>query len=312
MSTSAFKPTEFGMAIGLAVLVEGAIVVLLALAGAGTALSSKEAVPPPETPIEVTPVIEDLPLLKYGAKKDKEAALPDMWRKPTPKKRYEDKSAPSPKADKNPATLPTNELAKSDETPAPEDAELAKKVDEDIIEEEETEDPNLREEGHADGVIGGTEQDALKAFVISQYKATLIRWFKAGFSAPRGMEFCDISALVTVNVSGDRTVTSYTLASSGNPTFDAKVRAHMDRKVGQQVPPPPPKHPELGQSNFLPRFSGENSSCKNKPSDSPSTPDKDRDDSPSEAPEPDEPSEAPSEPSPLPPSGDDSVDGLLE
>ncbi len=308
MSTSVFKPTEFGMALGFAVFVEGALVTLLALAGAGTALSSEAVVPPPEVPIAVTPVIEDVPLLKYG-NQNQEKLLPDMWRKPKPKKRYEDKSAASTKADKELDTIPTNELAKSDETPAPEDAELAKKVDEDIIEDEETEDPNTREEGHADGVIGGTETDALKAFVISQYKAKLIAWFEAGFRAPQGAEFCDVSVAVSANLAGDRTVTSFSLSPSGNGSFDGKVRAHMDGKVGRQVPPPPPKYPELGERIINLRFSGENSSCKNKSSASEKKPDND---SPSEAPVTGEPDEAPSEPAPAPPSGDDSVDGLLE
>lgn len=295
------------MAVGFAVVVEVALVVLLMMAGSGSALSSETAAPPKEIPIAVTPVIEDLPLLKYGSP-PKEQALPDMWRKPKPKKRYEDKSAPSVSADKQPEALPTNQVAKSDETPAPEDAELAKKVDEDIVEEEQTDDPNLAEEGHADGVIGGTEVDALKAFVISQYKAKLISWFKQGFAAPQGAEYCDISTLVIVSVAGDRTVTSYSLQSSGNATFDAKVRAHMDRKVGQKVPPPPPKHPELGESILKPRFSGENSACKNKSRAKAPLPD-DATDEPAPTPREPEPSELAPEP---PVSGDDLVDGLLE
>lgn len=305
MSTNVFKSSDLGLAFGFAAVVEAGLVVLLMLAGSGTALSSEQARAPREIPIAVTPVVEDLPLLKYG-KPEREQALPDMWRKPKPKKRYEDKSAPSVSADKNPTTLPTNEVAKRDETPAPEDAEIAKKVDEDIVEEETTDDPNPNEEGHVDGVIGGTEVDALKAFVISQYKAKLISWFKQGFVAPQGAEFCDITALVVVSVAGDRTVTSYSLQSSGNSTFDAKVRAHMDRKVGQKVPPPPPKHPELGEKILKPRFSGENSACKNKSRAKTPQPD-DADDSTPPAPVPNEPA-----PAPAPPALDDSVDGLLE
>lgn len=262
MTTDVFRPTEFGMAFGLALGVELGLVVLLMTAGAGTALTPKEEPIPREIPIAVTPVIEDLPLLKLGSKV-REQALPDMWRKPTPKKRYEDKSAPSPHADKNPETLPTNELAKSRETPAPTDAELAKRVDEDIIEEEDTKAPNMREDGHEDGVVGGTETDPLKAFVIDQYKAKLIAWFKAGFNAPIGEEYCDITTLITAAMGADRTVKGFNLAQpSGNATFDAKVRAHMETKVGRQVPPPPPKYPELAESVLRPKFSGENSSCK--------------------------------------------------
>ncbi len=306
MSSSVFKPTEYGMAIGLAILVEVGLAALLMAAGAGTALSSEQARPPPEIPIAVTPVIEDVPLLKYGSK-PKEQQLPDMWRKPKPKKVYEDKSAPSVDADKAPKALPTNEVAKSDETPAPEDAELAKKVDEDLEDEDPEETPNLTEEGHESGVIGGTETDALKAFVISQYKAKLIAWFKAGFTAPNGIEFCDIGTVVLARLSGDRTVTGYSLQPSGNATLDAKVRAHMDGKVGRQVPPPPPGRESVLEQMINLKFSGENSSCKDKSASKPAEP---SEDSPKEAPAaPDPQPAAPRSPSPA--TGSDS-DGLLE
>jgi hypothetical protein len=282
MHISSFKPTEFGIAIGSALCVEAGIAVMLMLAGAGTALSSHEQPPPPVMPIQITPVIEDVPLLKLGSKRA-ENQLPDMWRKPKPKPRYEDKSAASPVADKNPAALPTNEMAKSDERPAPEDAELAKKVDEMIPDETDPVDPNLPEEGAADGIAEGTETDPLKAFVIDQYKAKLIAWFKQGFDSPDGAEYCDISALVSAHVGADRVVQSFTLTSSGNPAFDAKVRAHLQRKVGQQLPPPPPKYPELAESTVHPRFSGENSACKDSKSKKPAKA--------APSPEPDSPSE---------------------
>ncbi len=300
MTTSVFSPSEVSLALGGAIVVEVALVALLMVAGAGTALSSQDVAPPPDVPIEVTPVIEDMPLLKLGSKS--ESQLPDMWRKPTPKKRYEDKSAPSTKADKDvPEELPTNELAKSDETPAPEDAELAKKVDEDILEDPEPEDaPNLAEEGESDGVVGGTETDPLKAFVIDQYKAKLIAWFKRGFSAPQGQEYCDLFVRVSANVSADRTVMSFTMVPSGNANFDAKVRAHMDGKVGKQLPPPPPKYPELSESIVRPKFGGENSACKKGSSKTPSSTNEGSADDESRAPENEPPNNAPSEPSPSP------------
>lgn len=308
MSASAFKPTELGAAIGLAFIIEAAIGAMLALAGAGTALSAHEDPPPPVVPIQITPVIEDLPMLKLGSKRN-ENQLPDMWRKPKPKPRYEDKSAPSPVADKNPATLPTNELAKSNEKPPPPDAELAKEVDENLPEDlEKTPDPNMPEEGAADGIKGGTETDPLKAFIMDQYKAKLIAWFKAGFDPPDGKEFCGISVLIAARAGNDRVVQSFSIAaSSGNAALDERVRKHLQSKVGQQLPPPPPKYPEFAESTVSPRFSGENSACKdspvkNKPSESPSEEPKDPGEAPvpgapaPEAPAPEAPAPAPDEP----------------
>ena len=63
-------------------------------------------------------------------------------------------------------------------------------------------------------------------------------------------------------MAGDRTVTGYSMQPSGNAAFDAKVRAHMDTKVGRQLPPPPPKYPELGENIVRPKFGGENAACK--------------------------------------------------
>jgi hypothetical protein len=295
------------MAFSFALLVEGALVALLVIADASSSLVSKDESPPREIPIAVTPVIEDMPLLKLGSKK-RENALPDMWRKPTPKKRYEDKSAASTKAAKELDVLPESEMARSDESPAPEDAELAKKVDEDIIEEEPTEDPNYAEEGEADGVIGGTETDALKAFVIDQYKATIIAWFKAGFSAPAGAEYCELVVAASATVAADRTVTSFAIrAGSGNETLDAKAKAHLQSKVGKKLPPPPPQYPELGEFIYFPRISGKNSSCNNKSAkkDKVATEPSAPDESPDEAP-------APREPSPAPPDFGSDSDGILE
>jgi len=264
MSSSVFKASELGAAIVMALLIEGGLVVLLTLAGAGTVLSSSE-VPAEVIPIQITPVVEDLPALKLGGKPQKNK-LPDMWsRKPRPKKRYEDKSAPAANADKAPKELPKNELAKSDETPAPEDAELAKKVDEDIVPEEEQPDPNINEEGEADGIVGGTETDPLKAFVVNQYKAKLIAWFKIGFAPRFQAQFCGIKVGVAANVAGDRTVTGFSIRSpSGNAAFDALVRSHMQSKVGRQLPPPPPKYPELGESIVQPVFQMDQKPCTNK------------------------------------------------
>jgi hypothetical protein len=287
---AAFSSGEWTVAIVLALVTEGALVALLAFAGAAGSVPSREEEAKPEIPIEVLPVIDDLPLLKLGSK-PRENQLPDMWRKPKPKKRYEDKSAPAENAEKQLDKLPENEVAKKDEDPAPEDAELAKKVDEDIPEEEKPEDAKLPNEGAEDGVKEGTETDPLKAFVVSQYRMKIIAWFKAGFTVPSDIEaavLCQLLTRVRATVGSDRTVTGYTLQSSGNAVFDARVKAHMDRKQGQQLPPPPPNYNDILESIVTPTFSGETSGCKNKkPRTAPAAPDQPAPDQP-ESPTPEE------------------------
>jgi hypothetical protein len=181
-SLPAFSSSEWTVAVTLALLTEGAMAVLLATAGAAGSIKPEEEKQAPEVPIQVLPVIDDLPLLKLGSKR--ESQLPDMWRKPKPKRRYEDKSAPAVDAKKELEKLPENEVAKGKELAAPEDAELAKKVDEDIPDEEDPEAAKLPNEGAEDGVKDGTEIDPLKAFVVSQYRVKIIAWFKAGFTLP--------------------------------------------------------------------------------------------------------------------------------
>lgn len=249
----------------LALVVEGALAALLATAGAAGSIKPEEEKREEAVPIQVLPVIDDVPLLKLGSK-PREQQLPQMWRKPKPQRRYEDKSAPTVDAKKELDKLPENEVAKGKELAAPEDAELAKKVDEDIPEEEKPEEANLPNEGAEDGVKDGTETDPLKAFVVSQYRVKIIAWFKAGFTLPEMDEatMCGLLTRIRATVGSDRSVSGYTLQPSGNATFDARVKAHMDRKVGQQLPPPPPNYADILESIVTPTFSGETPGCKNK------------------------------------------------
>jgi hypothetical protein len=60
-----------------------------------------------------------------------------------------------------------------------------------------------------------------------------------------------LRAKLVAHVDAEGTVTAYEIrAPSGNAAYDDRVRAHMDAKVGQQVPPPPPNYPELRESNL--------------------------------------------------------------
>lgn len=263
-SVRTFSPFEIGLALAFAIVMEVGFFVVMAVAHNTAIITAAEEAMPKEVPIEVKPVL-DLPLLKKGSKQVK-AKLPDMWVKKPPVKRFENVTAPSTKADKTPEKLPDPKtpLAKPDAALPPPDARLAKKVD-DIPEDEETEEPNLNEEGDPGGVEEGTEADPLKAFAVSQYRMKIIGWFASRFKAPDGVpceELASLRASVAANIGASRQVAGYSITSpSGNATFDAKVRATMDSIVagGAQLPPPPPNYPDILESTVFPVFLGKNS-----------------------------------------------------
>jgi hypothetical protein len=264
--TSIFTPGQIGAALFVGVGVQVAFFTLLLLAGeAKGGISAEAPAPRLEVPMKVNPVLDDLPLLKLGGKKMK-AKLPDMWQKNPPVQRFEAKSAPSPEAGKEVKDIPDSAVAEKDaEAPAP-DAEVAKEVDQVLLDAGPEADPTVEGEGSPDGVKEGTETDPLKARAVSQYMARILGWFNARFSPPVGQIPCDelkgLSTAVAATVGGDRSVSGYSITRpSGNATFDAKVRATMDSIVGQQLPPPPPLYPDILGATVSPVFSGRGAKC---------------------------------------------------
>ncbi len=256
-SDPSFAGRDVVVAVLLAFCVEVGLLVLLGTMEHRAGPARDVVLPPKAIAVSINPVVEPK-FLKRGSKE--KAKLPTLAKpKPQAKKRYEDKSAPSVKAEKQREELPKNDVIKHDEEPPPKDAELARSVEPDI--EVDQPEPTLQNEiGHEDGTEDGTETDPLKAHVVSQYRLKLIAWFKAGFVTGDPSQ-CALSAVATVVISGG-TFQSYTLSSSGDAAFDARVRSTLDRKIGQQVPPPPPKYPELLTPTLTTRFSGKNASCK--------------------------------------------------
>jgi hypothetical protein len=238
---------------------------LLIVAGQNTThVQRKEPPPEPAKPMSVRPVLDELPLLKLGGKK--RAKLPDMWRKNPPVQRLEAASAPSPKASKSAEKLPESKLAKLDASAPPPDAEVAKQVDQVLLDAGPDAAPVVEGEGSPDGVKEGTETDPLKARAVSQYRAKILAWFNARFRQPTGEIACaelkKLGASVAVNVSGDRRVSGYSVTgASGNAIFDDRARTTMDRIVGEELPPPPPLYPDILSTTISVRFSGREASC---------------------------------------------------
>jgi hypothetical protein len=258
LSAPAFSSGEVALAVALAFAVEVGLFVLIAVAGqSGTQIVAKDPAPPELVPMKVLPVLDDAPLLKLGGKKMK-AKLPEMWKKNPPIQRLEEKSAPSPMADKDPETLPTSKLAEKDAEAPPPDAEVAKEVDQELLDAGPDAAPTVEGEGAADGVKEGTETDPLKARAASQYRIKLISWFNARFKQPEipCEELKALRSTVSVSVSGSRTVGGYNVTPSGNAVFDAQVRATLDRAKGEELPPPPPLYPDVLGTSLSFAFSG--------------------------------------------------------
>ena len=248
-----FLPSEIVLAVGLATIVEGGLFILLATAKNQAQVHANEQKPPEPEPIEVKPVLDDVPLLKLGSKKVR-AKLPDMWVKKPPIQRYEAASAPSPKAEPVPEKIPDTPLPKPNAEPPPPDASIAKKVEETPkVDAGAPKRPqNLAQEGAEDGVKEGTETDPLKAFAVSQYRIKISSWFNARFKRPTGEIPCDVlktlRASVSASVGGERTVVSYSIVKpSGNAVFDERVKATLEGIVSgaAELPPPPPNYPDI-------------------------------------------------------------------
>jgi hypothetical protein len=268
-NTTDFTAGEISVAIVFALVIQVFFFVLLIAVGmTRLQIKPKEVESPKELPIAVKPVLDDAPLLKLGGKKVR-PKLPEMWKKhdPLPVQRFEDKSAPSEKAKDDPNAIPTNSVATGDAAAPPPDAEVAKQVDETLPDAAVAEkEPDVEGPGAKDGVKEGTETDPLKARAVSQYMMKILGWFNSRFKPPVGQIPCadlkKLSAAVTASVSPDGTVTGYSMGRpSGNPIFDAKVKATMEAIVGQTLPPPPPLYPEILGSSVHPTFSGGGAKC---------------------------------------------------
>jgi hypothetical protein len=207
-------------------------------------------------------------LLKLGSKDPVKPRLPDMWQKraPRPVKRYEERSAPSDKAEDSEEAIPESKLADKDHEAPPEDAEIVKELEQELDDDEDPVEEELDEEGAADGSVDGTETDPLKARQVDLYRLKIAGWFNARFSPPTDSIPCEVlkglSAGVSVQVGGNRQITGFSITSpSGNPTFDAKVNSTLSALSGQQLPPPPPLYPDILGSVVFPRLSGSGVQC---------------------------------------------------
>lgn len=246
------------LASGVAIVVQAATLMVLRISG-GAPLERPLEDPNRAISVAITPILEpqpNLPALKLGSKPQPNK-LPDLVQKPQVIERVEASAVPSPKAEATPQAIPTTKV--SDAGAPPPDAEVAKEVDHTVTPTDEpAREAVSNTEGAPDGVRGGTETDPLKAHAVSLYRSQLDSWFSSRFRIRGQIPFETLKTLrarVTVNVSSNRTVESFQIvSSSGDETFDSKLRASLDaiQSSGAELPPPPPMYPDiLGQSLSL-------------------------------------------------------------
>ena len=265
----AFSQGEILLAALLGCLIEGMLIGGVIWAGDNSiTIAPKEEAPEELIPIQVQPVLDELPLLKLGSSKSK-PKLPEIWTKraPVPVRRLEERAAPTEKAKDDPAEVPERKLADEKHEAPTEEDEIIKETDQELLDEKPPEDaPALEGEGAEDGSEHGTETDPLKARSLDLYRSKIAGWFNARFRPPVGEIPCEVlgglSAGVSVQVGGDRSIVGFTVTSpSGDPVFDAKVQATLQGLVGQVLPPPPPLYPDLLGQTVFPRLSGAAGKC---------------------------------------------------
>lgn len=265
-----YEPHEVFLGIAFAATMLFGFFALMVAAGQSEArIRAVEAPPPDGLPIRVRPVLDELPLLKQGGKKKVRPKLPEMWKKKPPVQRFEAASAPSPKAEKVPEKIPESKLVKPDTSAPPPDAEIAKEVDQVLLDKTPEAEPTVEGEGSPDGVQEGTETDPLKARALSAYHAKILAFLNRRFVPPNPEQAgvpCEeakkLRASAQVSIGADRQISSFSVTSpSGNSAFDERVNSTLTGMTGEQLPPPPPLYPDIVQSSISVRYSGSNVQC---------------------------------------------------
>jgi hypothetical protein len=243
------------LAIGLLVAVGAQVVGFLLLSsGGGTALKadiSDELAKPMS--VSITPVVDDAPLLKLGAKRP--SKLPDRWVAPKPVERATQTALPSTHAPLNAEAIPKSSVSDAGAKPPPPDAELIKQADLLLPVPDAAAAPASTVLGAADGVKEGTETDPLKAHAIDMYRAQLEQWFAQRFTIRGKIPFetlKDLRARAVISIGGERTVTSFSIQKpSGNDTFDRELESSLAAIVasGAELPSPPEMYPDVLKSS---------------------------------------------------------------
>jgi len=184
---------------------------------------------------------------------DHRAALPRSWQRRAVPRPLAQAELPSPKAERTPRT----EQARRE----PNAAALPAKVSFADASPTVVTEPGAAASGAegsgapSPGVPAGSGQggegDVLKTRAIGLYRAELVSWFMTRFDIRGKIPFevlKTLRAVALVSVTPDYTVGGFSLATtSGNPIFDAEVRATLAavQSSGATLPAPPPLYVDV-------------------------------------------------------------------
>ncbi|MBV9948578.1 MAG: TonB C-terminal domain-containing protein [Myxococcales bacterium] len=189
------------------------------------------------------------PVLKLGSKSP--SKLPAQWQRRQPVAAKTQAAVPSPQAEKTVQAIPKTSVADAGVAPV-------------VVDAAPIEQPNLSApansaavaatssaEGSEQGAVNGTETDPLKARAADLYRSQLAAWFASHFQIRGKIPFDQLKSLhasARVTVTGDRKVGSFTIVKpSGDATFDAEVKATLERiqSSGVELPAPPEMYPDM-------------------------------------------------------------------
>jgi outer membrane biosynthesis protein TonB len=195
------------------------------------------------------------PVLKLGSKNP--AKVPRQWQRRRPVAAKSQPAAlPSPQAQQTPEAIPTTSVAHAPVAPT-------------VVDAAAPEQSNLTDTSDAGAVATaasaqGSEQgsdngsDTLEGRAADLYKEQLAAWFIARFHIRGKIPYDKLKtlhAVAVVHITPDRKVAGFSIAKpSGNDTFDAEVKATLERaqSSGAELPAPPPMYPQfLARSQSL-------------------------------------------------------------
>jgi outer membrane biosynthesis protein TonB len=193
------------------------------------------------------------PVMKLGSKTP--GKLPSQWMRRPQAAAKSEKPPPSTQAEKTPEAIPKPARPDASFAPVVADAGRSEPTNPTAPEAASavTTAPTSSE-GSEQGSAAGTETDPLKGRAADMYRAQLASWFASHFQIRGKVPFDKLKTLhatAVVTVTGDRKVGSFSVVKpSGDPTFDAEVRATLTRiQSGAELPAPPPMYPDmLGQT----------------------------------------------------------------
>lgn len=258
---------DFAAALALTIAIQGSFVLVFSISNSTNTRADVSDDQSKPIAVAITPVLtgEGHTLGTSNA----ESKLPTVWQKPIASRSH---SSPNPTqatqpTTQTPPTLPPISTAQASQSPtsAPSESNnTALPPDPNSVASANsteatstTASQTTASSSSSQAPNHGTAEDPLRQNAIALYRAQIDAWFSSRFhSRIRGKipfeQLKALRSLVHVSVGADRKVSSYTIAPTGNSTFDAEVQGTLStiQANGAELPAPPPMYPDLLEKNL--------------------------------------------------------------